>query len=379
MSYSYSSSSNLKPNPRQILIPQLDTISASDLLNQKIEPISFTIDTILPTGLFLLSGSSKIGKSFLCLDMSNSISRGSNFWNYQTTQGDVLYFALEDNHRRLQERLNKITSNCDFNSEFDIHFVTTTKKLGEGLTEQIKHFLKDHPKTRMIVIDTLQYIRNNGNTTGTYSGDYRDMDMLREIITGYNLTMLLITHNHKSDEVDPVNRVYGSAGLTGAVDGIFVLEKKKRNSDKAKLTIANRDTESFQFELRFDRSTCRWIFISNENNDSDEDDYLYELLNLLLDETPAWYGTATELCAALTCLDHEFVISPITISKILKSRQDYLQTQYNIECKFSRNKTARIIELSRDVIVVDYKEPVTKSNTVPLPLMIKTENEGRSA
>ena len=101
-------SKNLNPKPYGIPIPQLDTISAKDLLTQTLEPITFIIDTILPTGLFILSGNSKIGKSFLCLDMSNSIASGSSFWNYPTTKGDVLYFALEDNNRRLQAILRSM-------------------------------------------------------------------------------------------------------------------------------------------------------------------------------------------------------------------------------------------------------------------------------
>jgi hypothetical protein len=349
--------SNTKPNST----PQLETVSAKDLLTQPFESINFTIDAILPQGLFILAGSSKVGKSWLALDISNCVAAGDKFWNYSTTQGDVLYLALEDNNKRLQERLNKVSPVCDIDTPTDIHFVTKAKKLGDGLAEQIREFLVAHPQTKLIVIDTLQYIRNTGKFTGTYSGDYHDMDALREIIAGHNLTMLLITHNHKADDADPVNRVHGSAGLTGAVDGIFVLEKKKRTGDKAKLTIANRDTESYQFELRFDRVNCRWQFVSDIGSEADEEDYLYELLNLLLDETPDWRGTATQLCAALVVLDPAYSISPIALSKMLKSRQEFLRQQYKIECRFTRNKSARLIELSRDIIIVEYENPKGES------------------
>ena len=345
-------------------IPHLETITGKDLMTRPVEPLDFTINDILPHGLFILSGSSKIGKSWLALDMSCAVANGDSLWQYAaTTQGDVLYLALEDNPKRLQERLNKVSPTCDIDTQTDIHFVTKVQKLGDGLAEQIIAFLDEHPKTKLIVIDTLQYIRNTKNFTATYSGDYHDMDALREIIAGRNLTMLLITHNHKSDVDDPLNKVHGSAGLTGAVDGIFVLEKIKRAGDKAKLTIANRDTESHQFELRFDRVNCRWQFLG-ESDDEDEnfDNQLYELLNLLLDETPIWSGTATQLCAALSVLDPTYSISPIAISKILKNRQEFLRTQHGIECVFTRNKTARLIELSRDVIIVECentkKEPL---------------------
>ena len=75
-------------------VQQLETVSAKDLLTQPIEPLGFTIDAILPYGLFILAGSSKIGKSWLALDMSNCVASGNTFWNHQTTQGDVLYLAL---------------------------------------------------------------------------------------------------------------------------------------------------------------------------------------------------------------------------------------------------------------------------------------------
>ena len=338
-------------------IPQLETVSAKDLLTRPIEPLGFTIDAILPHGLFILAGSSKIGKSWLALDIACAVANGGTLWQYPAAQGEVLYLALEDNHKRLQARLNKVSPICDIDATTDIHFVTKTKKLGDGLTEQLAEFLGAHPQTKLIVIDTLQYVRNNGKFTGSYSGDYHDMDMLREIISGRELTMLLITHNHKSDDADPLNRVVGSTGLTGAVDGIFVLEKNKRNGNAARLTIANRDTESHQFNIRFDRQDCRWYYVSETYADGDcgEDDTLYLLLECLLDEAPTWRGTATQLCATLAALDREFFISPIGLSKTLKNNQSFLKSKYGIECSFTRNKTTRLIELSRDVIVVDYE------------------------
>ena len=157
------------PNP----IPQLETVSAKDLLTQPIEPLGFTIDAILPHGLFILAGTSKIGKSWLTLDMSNCVASGDTFWNYRTTQGDVLYLALEDNNKRLQKRLSKVNPICDIDTPTDIHFVTKAQKLGSGLSEQIKEFLNAYPRTKLIVVDTLQYIRNTGNSLEPTQGIIR--------------------------------------------------------------------------------------------------------------------------------------------------------------------------------------------------------------
>jgi len=334
----------------QNTIPSLETVTAKDLLTRPITPLGFTVSEILPHGIFILGGDSKIGKSWLALDICCAVADGTQLWQYPATRGDALYLALEDNHQRLQERLNKVSPVCDIDASTDVHFVTRAQKLDDGLSEQITEFLNAYPQTKLIVIDTLQYIRSS---CGTYSGDYRDMDALREIIAGRDLTLLLITHTHKSGSDDPVHRIHGSAGLTGAVDGIFVLNKKKRTDDNATLTIANRDTESFEFNLRFNKTNCRWLFISDAKVEDNEDEYLAELLNLLLDETPTWRGTATELVNALKMFDPAFSMSPIMLPKFLHSREEYLWERHRIECKFGRNRNARFIELSREIIVVD--------------------------
>ena len=135
------------------------------------------------------------------------------------------------------------------------------------------------------------------------------------------------------------------------MDGIFILEKKKRAGDKAKLTIANRDTEGHQFNLSFDRSNCRWQFIGEENEDGDEygAEQLFDTLSILMDEAPAWKGTSSQLCEDLNLLAPTLKFTPVALSKILKSHQDFMKSQYGIDCKFTRNKEARVIELSRNV------------------------------
>ncbi len=325
--------------------PQLETITGKDLLTQPIAPLGFTIGEILPHGLFILAGSPKVGKSWLALDMCSAVANRNDFWSYPATQGDALYLALEDNPARLQERLSKVSPDCDLDAATDIHFATRAQKIGGGLSEQLAEFLDAHPDTKLVVIDTMQYVRNTGKIHSTYSKDYKDMDALREIIADRKLTLLLITHTRKNGDADPLNLVSGSTGLAGAVDGVFVLEKNKRTGSMARLTIVNRDTESHQFDLRFDSTGCRWQFIG-EATDND-DNILYDLLNFLLDETPVWSGTATQLSVSLTVLDTSYSISPVALAKTLKQQQEFLETQHKIVCRFMRNKSARLIELSR--------------------------------
>ena len=56
----------------------------------------------------LFVGAPKLGKSFLMAQIAYHISTGEALWNYPVRQGTVLYLALEDDYRRLQERLYRM-------------------------------------------------------------------------------------------------------------------------------------------------------------------------------------------------------------------------------------------------------------------------------
>ena len=86
----------------------LSTLDGNTLMAQEFEPLRFSVEKILPHGLFILAGSQKIGKSWLSLDLCQAVATGGNLWDFQADQGTVLYLALEDNYSRLQNRLKQI-------------------------------------------------------------------------------------------------------------------------------------------------------------------------------------------------------------------------------------------------------------------------------
>ena len=66
------------------------------------------IDGLLYPGTYIFAGSPKLGKSFLMAQLAYHVSTGTPLWNYTTRKGTVLYLALEDDYRRLQERLYRM-------------------------------------------------------------------------------------------------------------------------------------------------------------------------------------------------------------------------------------------------------------------------------
>lgn len=68
----------------------------------------------------------------------------------------VLYFCLEDNYNRIQDRLYKMNA-----AETEcLYFTVASERIGSGLEEQIVSFAKAHPDLKLVVIDVMQLIRS---------------------------------------------------------------------------------------------------------------------------------------------------------------------------------------------------------------------------
>jgi hypothetical protein len=227
-----------------------------------------------------------------------------------------------------------------------LHLTTYSASLQDGLLEQVHFFISTNPGTRLIVIDTLEHIRrNSAQDKSLYAIDYRDMNLLREVTNIHKLTLLVIHHTRKMYDPDPLNTLSGSTGLAGASDGVFILEKIKRTGQEAKLTIANRDTKGYCFNLRFDDEKCRWIFVGNHISDDEAGNNLYQLLDdFLCDE---WSGTATDLCNGLKKLDCNFKSTPAVLRKELNSSKDFFKNELHIDIDFDRTHSKKLITIKR--------------------------------
>ena len=84
-------------------------LSASEIQKLEIPDLQWIVEELIPEGLTILAGKPKSGKSWLALGLSLCVSRGVKFLNkFDTEQKAILYLALEDNHRRIKDRINNI-------------------------------------------------------------------------------------------------------------------------------------------------------------------------------------------------------------------------------------------------------------------------------
>ena len=65
---------------------KLKTVDAETLLSTPMKKTMFIVDGLIPQGVSVLSGASKIGKSWLMLWLGLQVSQGLPVWEMQTKQ-----------------------------------------------------------------------------------------------------------------------------------------------------------------------------------------------------------------------------------------------------------------------------------------------------
>ena len=143
----------------------------------------------------------------------------------------------------------------------DVHFATNCLTIGDGLEEQIRNFVTEHPHTVLVAIDIFQKVRSNNEVS--YSVDYNEMEILKQLSQELKIAILLVHHVRKEKADDPFDMISGSNGLAGCADTEFVLLKSKRSSGDATLHCTGRDIEDREILLRFNKETCTWEYISD--------------------------------------------------------------------------------------------------------------------
>ena len=316
----------------------LQTVSMTELYDTLYPPRSPVVDGFLYGGTYLFVGAPKVGKSFFMGQLAYHIAMGIPLWDYSVRKGTVLYLALEDDYARLQRRLSQMFG---IESADNLYFATQAKTLKEGLDGELEEFVKQHTDARLIIIDTLQKVREVGGETFSYSNDYEIVTKLKAFSDKYGICLLVVHHTRKMESGDSFDMISGTNGLLGAADGAFIMQKKKRTDNTAVLDIVGRDQPDQELTIEFDRERCIWKFKKAETEIwKQPPNPLLEAINEFLAEgRPEWEGTATELLKQLP----DMQLSANVLSRKLNVVNSQLLNDYGIFYDNKRGHERRII------------------------------------
>lgn len=225
----------------------MNTITAKDLANLDIPPPRQLVTGLITSGLNILAGNPKSGKSFLSLGIALSITNGKKALNaYSAEQTGVLYLALEDTRYRLKNRMRALGQPTN-----DLlHFATDLPRLGDGGLDMIDQFLHERPETGMVVIDTLAKVADPKTSGNVYDDDAALGGALHALAHHHDVAFLVVHHTRKAAHGDFLHMVSGSAGFTGTADVVMVLTRE-RGQNTATLEITGRDIMEAKANLRW--------------------------------------------------------------------------------------------------------------------------------
>lgn len=318
---------------------KLTVIDGETLMEMKLPPTKFCVETLLPQGICMLGGAPKIGKSWLVLDLCIRIAKGEPIWSLPTKKGTTLYLCLEDPLRRVQERLNMLTDDVPPNAYFAIAAGT----LADGLCEQIRKFVSEHPDTVLVAIDTFQIV-HTGCIDTSYANDYGEVRQMKQLADELNISILLVHHLRKQGDSDPLNKLSGTTGISGAVDAVFVLDKSKRNAQGATLICTGRDIEYREMELKLSKETCAWEMVSDsiENPQLILPEEMISLINFMK-QIVSYSGSNTEFAERFNSFTGKSVTSKGL--KQMMNRWRYALEDHGVRFENHRSNGQRLVDI----------------------------------
>ena len=275
----------------------LHTVTFDQLMDSVFQGRPAVIENFLYPGVYILAGAPKIGKSFLVAQIAYHVSVGKELWGYIVHPGTVLYLALEDDERRLQNRMFRM---FDVEGTSDLYFATHA--IGRGLDEQLEGFIGEHRDTRLIIIDTLQKVRETVKDAYSYANDYEVIGRLKTFAGKYGICVLLVHHTRKQPAGDSFEMISGTTGLLGCADGALLMQKEKRTSYTATLDVVGRDQPDQRLYLIKHPEHLSWELDHTENElwKQQPDALLNAVAKLVSAESPEWEGSPTELSEILS-------------------------------------------------------------------------------
>lgn len=265
--------------------------SVADLQAKKFQEVKWIVEGVIPSGNMLLAARPKMRKTWLALQLSIAIASGRKFLDWDCNKGDVLFLGLEDNERRMQNRIRTLqkfdimppdlsgfrywTGGMDYDGNGKLKVVNPeeaaeTLKVfpkGEAGVDALDQYLDEFPETSTIIIDTLAHFRGERTSRDIYQSDYESMMPITKLAARRRVLVIPVTHEKKGNADrgiggDFLEDVTGSAGISGGADGVISIKGRRGVQDEnesRKLLISGRDVPfDYEADVSFDAETGGW-------------------------------------------------------------------------------------------------------------------------
>ena len=248
---------------------QLEHYTALELSEMEIEPVKWFIPGFLPSGLTILAGPPKIGKSFFCWNMALAVATGGIAFSRVVIPEphNVSYLSFEDPPELLKDRLEMLSP--DQSPPGNLYIINDMhgKKFDPvGLKVIEKHL--DETKSELLIVDTWKHVMPSVDVKGTsYDIDYAALIPVQRLAHRRNIGVVLVTHTRKAVDVDNAfNMIQGSVGMQAGCDTMMMLS---HDSGAKTLHLSGRRIQSDQFAFTTDEGIWKFEGTAEEHHGSE--------------------------------------------------------------------------------------------------------------
>jgi hypothetical protein len=195
--------------------------SLQDVFAEPEEHVAYVLDGKLPAGgLGLLSAKPKVGKSTFARGLCLAVARGESFLDCATTQGPVIYLALEEKRSEVRRHFADLGATGE--EPIYVHVASAPKDAVPELCALVKTM-----KPVLLVIDPLFKLVRVKDEKG-YAEVCASIEPLLVLARESGTCVLATHHNTQADPVDAMDAILGSTAIFGGVDSAIILKKSDR-------------------------------------------------------------------------------------------------------------------------------------------------------
>jgi hypothetical protein len=230
--------------------------TASTIMAAPVTPAKYCVEGRVPCGLVIIGGRPKARKSWYALQLAIAKAAGGRFMHMMVPPCRVLYIALEDNDRRMRQRLEFFGLQPG-QAPDNLHLVYEWPSGLEGV-EKLNRWMDQYPDTGLVIVDVLQRFRGARDPkVSAYDGDYQTMGLLHGVTQRHDgMTLLVVHHVRKGVVEDPVEALNGTFAIAGAADAYIIL-RKGSDKDQWIAHVDGRDWASWDHDFL-------WEFVAQE-------------------------------------------------------------------------------------------------------------------
>ena len=190
----------------------------SDLLAEPPEQVSWTWDKTLPAGgLSIMAAKPKVGKSTLARNLALAVAQGNEFLGRETSQGPVVYLALEEKRSEVQAHFSRMGGTDE---DIYVHVGVVPDHALEELEKVINQV-----KPVFVVIDPmLRFVRVRD--ANDYAEVTRALEPVLALARISGCHIMLVHHAGKMDR-EGGDSILGSTAFFGGVDTAMVMRRKE--------------------------------------------------------------------------------------------------------------------------------------------------------